>query len=106
MLTDYLKQSDLAKQNGEKPATKFEQELIALIPTFQRELFADNSIILTLSDIKTIMMYESKRFLNVCDGKHLENDSVEILRALVLRTNSKENTHTTRIAESSTDFFS
>ena len=106
MLTDYLKQSDIAKQNGEKPATKFETELIQLIPVFQKELFADNSIILTLSDMKNIIKRESKRFLNVCEGKHLDNDSVDILRALVIKKRSQEDTHTSKIAESSTDFFS
>lgn len=105
MLTDYLKQSDIAKQKGEKQATKFEMELIELIPVFQKELFADNSITLTLSDMKSIITRESKRFLNVCEGKHLDNDSIEILRELVIRANSKDNNQTSRIAESTTDFF-
>ena len=109
MLTEYLKKSDMEKQNGERQATKFETELINLIPTFQKELFADNSVILTLSDVKSILKYESKKFLAVYNGEKLSSDDIEMLRTLVKKNNSgyeaNSQSQSARIAET-TGFFS
>lgn len=115
MHNGYLKKSDIEKQNGKKPMTEFESELIELIPLFQKELFGDDnkeSAELTLFDMKIMLKYESKRFLDIFNGKHEISDSAVVLRKLVVDTNNaledemEMDSTPARIAESSTNFFS